>query len=110
MDFVVIKPLSVNEAWRGQRFKTDKYKKYEIDLMCLLPKLILPDAPYEVHYVFGLSNLASDIDNCVKQFQDCLSKKYEFNDKLIMKMTVEKKIVAKGKEYAGFEFKTINPI
>ena len=26
---VFIKPLSVNEAWRGRKFKTPKYKQYE---------------------------------------------------------------------------------
>jgi len=24
-----IKPLSVNDAWKGKRYKTEKYKNYE---------------------------------------------------------------------------------
>ena len=29
---IEIKPLSVNTAWKGRRFKTDAYKAYEIEL------------------------------------------------------------------------------
>ena len=34
---LMIKPLSVNEAWQGKRFKTNSYKSYEKDVMRLLP-------------------------------------------------------------------------
>ncbi|MCP4481352.1 MAG: hypothetical protein GY817_00790 [bacterium] len=36
-----IKPLSVNECWKGRHFKTEKYKKYkkyDKDLQFLLPR------------------------------------------------------------------------
>jgi len=35
------KPLSVNEAWQGKRFKTKAYKDYEKSLMLLLPKIVI---------------------------------------------------------------------
>jgi len=38
-----IKPLSVNEAWRGRRFKTPKYSKYISDLLFILPKIDIPE-------------------------------------------------------------------
>lgn len=103
MDFVSIKPLSVNECWRGQRFKTDKYKNYEYSLLFLLPKIILPAPPYEIHFVFGLSNMSNDFDNSVKPFTDVLQKKYGFNDREIMRAVIDKKIVKKGSEYIGFK-------
>lgn len=97
------KPLSVNEAWKGQRFKTDKYKAYEHKLMYLLPKsFVIPEPPYEIQFEFGFSNSASDWDNSIKQTQDILSKKYKFNDKLIEKGSATKVIVPKGKEYFKF--------
>ena len=98
-----IKPLSVNEAWKGKRYKTDKYRMYQNTLLWLLPKMEMPQPPYEVRFRFGFSNTLSDWDNPVKPTQDILSQKYGFNDKLIRKATVETEIVPKGKEYFEFE-------
>lgn len=100
---VNIKPLSVNEAWKGSRFKTDDYKAYEKELLWLLQPMELPEKPYKITFVFGFSNKASDWDNPVKPLQDILQKKYKFNDKDIMEASVIKKIVKQGEEY--FEFK-----
>lgn len=101
---VKIKPLSVNEAWRGRRFKTDEYKTYEHSLHYLLPKKIeLPVSRYFVVYTFGLSSAVADWDNCIKQFQDIIAKKYGFNDKFITGGIVLKKIVPKGQEYISFK-------
>lgn len=98
-----IKPLSVNEAWKGKRYKTDKYRMYQNTLLWLLPKMVMPEPPYEIRFRFGFSNTLSDWDNPVKPTQDILSQKYGFNDKLIRKATVETEIVQKGKEYFEFE-------
>ena len=107
METITIRPLSANRAWKGQRFKSDDYKKYEIDLGFILPRLTLPPAPYEVYYEFGVATKASDGDNCIKQFQDCLTHKYKFNDNDIFKWTIIKKVVGKGNEYIKFEIKTL---
>ena len=104
---IKIKPLSVNQAWAGKRFKTPKYKQYERDLLFLLPKIKLPDPPYEVYYQFGFSSSASDIDNPVKLLQDILQKRYNFDDKNIYRMIVDKKKVKKGEEYLKFEIKAL---
>lgn len=105
-----IKPLSVNEAWKGRRFKTDAYRVYQNTLLWLLPKIEVPEPPYEIHFKFGFSNSLADWDNPVKPTQDILSKKYGFNDKLIRKAIVETEIVKKGKEYVEFEIKTVKTI
>ena len=101
---IKIKPLSINQAYQGRRFKTPAYKKYTKDVLLMLPKSFkLPEPPYEVHYEFGFSSKASDWDNPVKPIQDLLSTKYKFNDKLIFCAMVKKVIVPKGSEY--FKFK-----
>lgn len=102
-----IKPLSVNQCWRGRRFKTDKYKAYEIEVAYKLKHLKLPKAPYFISYVFGFSNSLSDLDNPIKPFQDILQKYYGFDDRDIHKMTVEKVKVKKGKEFIEFEIKQL---
>lgn len=99
-----IKPLSVNEAWQGKRYKTDKYKAYEKCVLFSLPPLQIPKGPKTVYYTFGLSSVLSDLDNPVKLFQDILQKKYGFNDSEIYKAVIEKKIVSKGQEYLAFFF------
>lgn len=96
------KPLSVNEAWKGRRFKTDAYKIYERDLLWLLPNYAMPAKPFSVKLTFGLSTLNADIDNPVKPFLDILQKKYRFNDRDIMELHVFKQKTEKGKEFINF--------
>jgi len=104
MHKIKLKALSVNKAFRGRKFKTEEYKGYEYDLNILLPKIKVPKSEkYKVFYVFGLSSKNADGDNCIKQFQDIISKKYGFNDKKIYKWDVEKVDTKKGSEFIKFK-------
>lgn len=105
---VDIKALSVNEAWAGRRFKTPKYKKFERDLLFLLPEIVLPKPPYQIYFQFGFSNEASDWDNPIKPLQDVLQKRYGFNDKLVHRGIVDKVKVKKGEEYLKFSIESFN--
>lgn len=105
MTTIKIKPLSVNEAWKGRRYKTDKYKNYETKLLCMLPPTMLIPDEIEINIEFGFSNILSDIDNPVKCFVDVLQKKYGFNDSQIWKMNLDKTKVIKGNDYIKFEIK-----
>lgn len=107
MPRISIKPLSVNDAWMGRRFKSKAYSAYEKLVLLTLKPMTLPLPPYEIYLKFGFSSSASDWDNCIKPLQDCLSKKYGFNDKLIKRGIVETEIVKKGFEYFEFEIKTL---
>lgn len=97
-----VKPLSVNEAWKGRRFKTQKYKDYESELLFTLPKIKIPNSPLSVHYEFGISR-GADIDNPVKPIQDVLQKRYMFNDNDIFYSSQRKIVVRKGHEYVKFK-------
>ena len=100
-----IKPLSVNQAWQGRRFKTPKYKKYAEDVTKLLPaKIDIPDGLLVVRYDFYFSNKASDWDNPIKPIQDIICAKYGINDNRIYKAIIEKHIVTKGEDRIEFEF------
>lgn len=105
---VNIKPLSINEAFQGRRFKTHKHEAYEMEVIVNLPPITLPAPPYCVTYTFGLSNSQADVDNHIKVFQDCLQKKYRFNDKYIYKLIAQKKKVKKGQEFVEFKIETFN--
>lgn len=106
---IEVKPLSVNEAWQGRRFKSKKYEAYEKLLLYSLPpcKTNWDKIPIELHLMIGFSNVASDIDNAVKPFIDVLQKRYNFNDKYIFRLVVEKQIVTKGKEFIEYTIKKL---
>lgn len=109
MTFIIpIKPLSVNEAWKGKRFKTDAYKHYERSILFILPKgKVSEDSKLSVNIEFGFSSSGSDIDNPVKCLMDIFQKKYGFNDSHVYEINLKKVIVKKGKEYSKIEIKSI---
>ena len=102
MSVINIKPLSINQAYRGRRFKTNEYKAYEEELLWLLPKMKVPKTDLCLEIEVGLSSKLADLDNVAKIFIDCLQKKYSFNDKEIYKIIMEKELVKKGEEYIEF--------
>ena len=102
-----IKPMSVNEAWQGRRFKTPKYKSYERDVLKLLRPMNIPEGDLVIDLEWGVSNMTSDWDNPIKPFQDILQKKYGFDDKHIVEARVKKVKVKKGSEYIEFQIKEL---
>jgi Holliday junction resolvase RusA-like endonuclease len=97
-----IKPLSVNDAWKGRRFRTDEYKAYAEELSLKLKPMEVPDGKLRLVITFGFSSKGSDYDNPIKPFQDVISKYYGFNDNKIYEAGQIKKIVPKGDEYIDF--------
>lgn len=104
MKRINIKPLSVNQAWQGRRFKTDKYKSFEKEILFLLPNSkIKYEGNLMVNIKYGFSSKKSDVDNPCKTLLDCLCKKYGFDDRQIYQIYQEKTIVDKGNEFIEFE-------
>lgn len=98
---IKIKPLSVNNAYRGRRFLTDAYDIYKKHLLLILPKMEIPKGKLEIHYQFGLRKNA-DVDNPVKPLMDILQEKYGFNDSRVYRIIADKVIVKKGEEFLTF--------
>ena len=107
MPIINIKVLSVNDAFQGRRFKTKECEAYEYELFYRLPKLTIPEGDLQIWIVFGVSNKNFDYDNGIKIFQDCLQKKYSFNDKRIMRGIIDKHIVKKDNEFIAFQLISI---
>ncbi len=103
MNLISIKALSINQAFQGRRFKTQKYKSYEKEVLLLLPMIKVPKPPYKVYYEFGMSSSLSDWDNPIKPFQDILQKKYGIDDRDIYEANVKKVKTIKGQEYIKFD-------
>ena len=103
-----IKPMSVNEAWQGKRFKTKKYKQYEQECLLLLPRKVeIPEGKLKVSLFFGFSSKLADADNPVKCFIDILQKKYNFNDNKIYEYSISKVDVKKGEEFIEFKIESL---
>ena len=105
---IFLKPLSVNEARQGKRYKTKKYKKFEqILLQKLKNKKINKEKKLHIIVDVWFSSVRSDLDNIFKPLFDILQKKYWFDDKRIYQITAKKNIVQKWYEYLDFEIKNI---
>ena len=102
-----IKPLSVNKAWKGRRFKTNDYKRFEHDLLLILPAIDVSKSKLKLSLELGFSNKLSDLSNPLKLVEDILAKKYGFNDRMIYQISMEKEIVKKGQEYIKFNLSEI---
>src|SRR6056297_489134 len=91
---MMIKPMSVNKAFQGRKFKTPSYKQYEKALSYLLPpslpnlsaKEISECKSLKVVIEYGFSSPLADIDNPTKLVIDIMQKKYKFNDRYIYDM------------------------
>jgi len=104
MPTIKIKPLSVNKCWQGRRFKTRDYKTYEKALSYLLPDIKrFPKKNICIDIEVGLSSKNADLDNICKPLLDILQKKYDFNDRDVHKLILQKQHVKKGEEYIAFD-------
>lgn len=58
----------------------------------------------------GLSSKNADLTNVVKVFEDCLCKKFGWNDRQVYECYLKKEDVKKGGEYVSFEIKKLNVV
>lgn len=105
-----IKPLGVNAAWQGKRFKTNEYQAFEKQVLLSLKATRQKfEGMLRVEYFFGFSSPLADIDGPIKLIQDILCKKYGFDDRQIFELNARKCIVPKGKEFIEFSIENLLP-
>lgn len=97
-----VKPLSVNNAWQGKRFKTLAYKTYEKKVLSMLPNIEIKEFK-QLKITYGFSNMMSDIDNPTKLVLDILQKKYGVNDRDLIYLVLHKEKTSKGSEFIEIE-------
>lgn len=104
MKIINIRPLSVNQAYKGRKFKTPAHNRYKRDLRLILPKICdIPDGEFWLIVEWGFSEYSkSDVDNPVKLFIDAMQERYGFNDLMVKGFWAEKEKVSKGQEYVKF--------
>lgn len=95
--FIPVEPVSINKCFQGRRFKTKESKVYDMAVRNAIQRIApLVDSVkadwYEVHYQFYVNNFKmSDVDNLIKQTQDCIVRAGLISDdRKIKRITVEK--------------------
>lgn len=97
---IKIKPLSVNDAWQGKRYRSYKYEKYRnLILNSLKGRHEKISGKLFVFYEFGFSSSSSDIDNPVKCIQDVVFEHYGINDNRVYFSMQKKTLVKQGEEF-----------
>lgn len=105
---IELKPVSVNEAFKGRRFKTEICEDYENDFFKVAPKREMIKGKIEIEYKFYMVNHGlSDYDNYIKITQDLLVKcGYIEDDRKIYKATIYK--IPSKKNYIEIKIRTMN--
>lgn len=98
-----VKPMSMNAAYSGRRFKTKLYKTYETACMIRMRAMVMPEGNLGIELRIGVSNRGFDADNSLKPIIDIMQKKYHFNDNRVYKVCVTKEVVPKGEEFIEFD-------
>ncbi len=102
MKFTIpVKPLSVNQAWKGRKFKTMDHKIYERDVAYFLPHDIETlKGELEVKYTFYLKNYKmSDAANFEKILSDILvSNRIMEDDRYIKRIICQKEPVTRSED------------
>ena len=107
---VECKPLSINKAFQGRRFKSKEYIKYEKELMYLLPKQKERiDGKFAIHIDFYVKNVnGCDVDNFVKCFLDILKKaEYIKDDRYMYWLSARKHKAKAGEDRIKFKIEEI---
>lgn len=89
-----LKPISVNKAWQGRRFKSKEYKGFEQDFLLELSKMDIQktEGEYGMTLHFHMKNaLASDLSNFIKTTEDIIVKAGLVDDDRFCKQMVVRK-------------------
>ena len=102
---IPIKPISINDAYKGRRYSTDEHKKFKDLASILLRKLNLPKLrPKQEFYVIYRFHIgrSADYDNCIKVVQDQICNALGVDDRWIGSCYVKKIKAKKGDEKIEF--------
>lgn len=78
---VNIKPLSINRAWQGRKYRTKEYKAYQEEMHYLLPNKEMIKGKIAVFLTFYLKNPTQcDVDNFIKPILDIFKNKGYIED------------------------------
>ena len=71
---IKIKPVSINQAYQGRRFKNTLHKEYEKELLWKLKKGGKIEGKYRMELDFHFKTTKSDVSNYIKLLEDAIVK------------------------------------
>lgn len=109
MIFIYIVPvqaLSLNQAYSGKKYKSDKFNEFEQAVTAYLYSIKLPRVrkgdPIYLYFEFGLPT-RQDVSNSIKIFEDLLFKFIGSDDRYVMAIHSKKITVKKDDCYIKFD-------
>lgn len=105
-----VKPLSANKMFYRAKQLTKEYRQFREFMYEEIPNRskawpFKEDDHLDFTVMVGLSSKLADVDNVIKPLLDTFQLLFEFNDKYVYKVTIEKEIVKKGSEYIDVKVK-----
>ena len=104
-------PISTNMLHMGRKVRSYEYKKFRKEVFAFLQDNIKADVRLEGNLAFnmevGLSNPLFDASNSIKGVEDVLAEFFQFNDKQVVSLHVDKYLVNKGEEYMKISLRSI---
>lgn len=98
-----IKPVSANRMYFRNKQLTKDYRLFREQVyedVADRSKWPFEDGEHLTFVVMvGFSSKLADVDNVIKPLLDTWQLMFEFNDKYVYKVIIEKEIVKKGEEY-----------
>ena len=109
---IPVKAISTNRLYGGIKRRSFEYKKYRKTVLDYLEKHYPYRAKFPknmvLHMEVGFSSPLSDASNSIKGVEDCVAEYFEFNDRQVVTLHVEKFLVDKGKEYTRIKLRSTN--
>jgi Holliday junction resolvase RusA-like endonuclease len=104
------KAISTNQLHMGTKTRSWDYKKFRKEVFQFLEDNhggVKPNLQGNLVFTLevGFSNPTSDLSNSIKGIEDVLAEFYEFNDKQIVRIVMDKYIVNKGDEYMSLSLR-----
>ena len=97
------KPLSANKMFYRAKQLTRDYREWREAIYEDIPMPrkwpFKQEQELEFTVMVGLSSKLADVDNCIKPLLDTFQYMFDFNDRMVFKVTIEKEHVKKGEEY-----------
>lgn len=94
--------LSTNKLYKGVKQRSHHYKQFRKKVFNLLKEYdsnVNLSGNLSFHMEVGFSSPLSDLSNAIKGLEDVLCEYFKFNDRQIVQITMEKRLVDKGCEY-----------
>lgn len=103
------KALSTNKLYLGRKIRTKEYETFRKGVLTYLAENYTKDVDLSGNLVLsletGFSSPLADLSNSIKGAEDVVAEYFNFNDRHIVSINMDKYLVPKGEEYIKLTIK-----